>query len=162
MSNSNILSGANNPNYRHGGLVFHRKEFNSWRAMRERCTNENNDRYPDWGGRGIKVCDRWDGEDGFKNFLSDMGKKPSLEYTLDRIDNNGDYTPENCRWATPSDQSKNKRIYKTNKSGHTGISYDKTSKKWMVRVYVDGQRKYIGIFKTLNQAINAKNKHSIT
>jgi hypothetical protein len=75
--------------------------------MKNRCLNPNQDRFADYGGRGISVCVRW--LKSFENFLSDMGRKPSPLHTLDRKDNNGDYKPSNCRWATPEQQRANQR-----------------------------------------------------
>ena len=94
--------------------------YNSWRAMADRCLTPSNAHYKDYGGRGIKICDRWRPPYGFWNFVEDMGPKPSYEkgptgrslYSLDRIDVNGDYCPENCRWATQSQQSNNTRVNK--------------------------------------------------
>lgn len=81
-------------------------EKQSWIAMITRCTNPRRESWVDYGGRGITVCDRW--RHSFKNFLADMGARP-VSTTLDRIDVNGNYEPSNCRWATPSQQSRNCR-----------------------------------------------------
>ncbi len=78
----------------------------SWSEMKQRCLNINNKRYKDWGGRGIIVCKRW--LESFENFLTDMGEKPKGT-SLDRINNNKGYYKENCRWATPKQQSNNTR-----------------------------------------------------
>lgn len=82
-------------------------------SMIQRCANPSNTKYSEYGGRGIRVCDRWrfgdDGKCGFELFLADMGERPSHTHTLDRSDNDGNYEPSNVRWATKSEQSNNQR-----------------------------------------------------
>lgn len=80
--------------------------YRIWTSMKSRCRNENNQTYAEYGGRGITVCERWD---KFMNFLSDMGVRPD-GHSLDRINNDAGYSPDNCRWATRAEQNRNTRL----------------------------------------------------
>ena len=91
-------------NYSHG--MTGTPEYRAWLHMKDRCFNPNNKQYLDWGGRGITVCDRWL---NFKNFLADMGLKPTSKHSIDRIDNDGNYSVENCKWSTNTEQHNNTR-----------------------------------------------------
>lgn len=96
---------SNTHNIVHG--MINTSEYKSWCSMKERCYNVNNKKYKDYGGRGITICDMW--LNSFENFYADMGAKPSESHSIDRIDVNGNYEPNNCRWATKKQQSNNKR-----------------------------------------------------
>ncbi len=84
-------------------------EYQIYRAMLNRCFNTKVERYPEYGGRGITVADEWRGDGGYERFLADVGRRPSKEHSLDRIDPNGNYMPGNVRWAVKEIQANNKR-----------------------------------------------------
>jgi hypothetical protein len=82
-------------------------EYGVWRSIRSRCLNQSSPAFPDYGGRGIVMCDRW--REDYTAFLADMGTKPTPRHSIDRIDVNGNYEPGNCRWATSKEQMRNTR-----------------------------------------------------
>lgn len=96
----------------HGYRNPRSKIYMAWISMRQRCNNPKNRRYADYGGRGIRICERWN---SFANFLNDMGLPPSPAYSLDRIDNSKGYFPGNCQWATPKEQANNTRRNRANR-----------------------------------------------
>lgn len=95
-------------NTKHGMAKRSRRHplYQLWKGMRARCNNPGHSSYNRYGGRGIKVCERWS---EFSNFVSDMGRRPSQRHSVDRINGMGNYEPGNCRWATPKEQSRNSR-----------------------------------------------------
>lgn len=96
-----------------------------WCAMRLRCNDPSNSNYPRWGGRGISVCERWE---KFENFLADMGFPPD-GLTIERIDNNGNYEPGNCRWATRFEQAQNKRDTRLVNVGGETVSMEEAARR---------------------------------
>jgi len=120
--------------------------------MIKRCTNIKNDHYKYYGARGIKICDRWLGENGFKYFAEDMGERPH-KYQIDRIDVNGDYTPENCRWVNIYTQAGNTTI----SNPVPGVGWHSQRKKWRARIKINGKEKSLGLYSNYEDAVKARN-----
>lgn len=134
-------------------------EYNSWLRMKARCSYEKDKDFPNYGGRGIKVCDRW--INSFENFIEDMGKKPSKGLTLDRKDTNEGYFKENCRWANTFVQSENKRP-RGGTSKYRGVTKESRRNKWTTKITIPlhlrtGKRKTVcvGNFYTELEAAKA-------
>lgn len=99
-------SSKKNSPYKPTHGLSHLREFGVWTAMHQRCSDTNHNSYKNYGGRGIVVCERWK---DFENFFADMGLRPGDEYTIERLENNSNYEPLNCIWATRATQQKNRR-----------------------------------------------------
>lgn len=123
--------------YEKSGRRKRPEAYQIWIGMKHRCYNPSSPKYKDYGARGIRVCDRW--RNSYQAFITDMGNRPTPQHSIDRINNDGDYEPQNCRWALPVDQSNNTR---TNRI----IEYDgkaQTITQWA---------KELGIWKTTLKA----------
>ena len=125
-----------------------------YHSMKSRCYNKNDKNYHNYGGRGIAVCDRW--LESIENFVYDMGDKPTPSHSIDRIDNDGNYTPYNCKWSTPREQVLNRRMQNNNTSGVRGVSMYKRTGQWKVRIKTNGVDIHLGYFTNKEDAIDAR------
>lgn len=129
-----------------------------WHGMLDRCFNPNLKHYKNYGGRGISVCERWK---DINKFIEDMGERPGPEYSIERVDTNGNYDPSNCKWATRDEQNRNRRLNKTNTSGHRGVSLVKHTGKWLSYINIKHEQIRIGYFNTIEEAIEARKQAEI-
>lgn len=137
-----------------GGRRKYTPEYKSWQHLKERCLNPNLRCYKHYGGRGIKVCDRW--RYSFESFLEDMGKRPNDKSSIDRIDNDGNYEPSNCRWADQSEQMHNTRTRADNTTGHRGVHWSKKAKLYVAYCSIGGKKHHLGYYKGIEDAIQAR------
>lgn len=140
--------------------------YNIWSLMIRRCSDPNFSKYEIYGGRGVKVNQRWhdfinfrdDLLAGYENHVKMFGEKNT---TLDRVDVNGDYEPNNVRFATMNQQAQNRRVLSSNKSGVTGVSWNKQKEKWVAKIDVNGNGKYLGSFVSFDEAVTARKQAEI-
>lgn len=146
--------------YKHG---FHGHPlYIKWLGMISRCINPKSKSYKNYGARGIKVCQEWVGVSGLKKFI-DFCLKNGWEkgLTIDRIDNDGNYEPNNVRFVTYHIQGINQRTSSRNTSGYRGVCFGKSANKWLPTIRVNNKRIYLGRFDTKKEAVEARNKFII-
>ena len=140
--------------------------YQIWNQVVQRCTNPKSEKYEYYGGRGIKLCDRWldvdlffvDMEEVYDKHVDIYGEKDT---TIDRIDPNGDYEPNNCRWTTRSQQSRNTRVRPTSLTGVHGVYWNDLRNKWEASISVGKRKKYLGIFDDVEEAIAVRKQAEI-
>lgn len=130
------------------------KEYICWISIKQRCLNPNSQAHQNYGGAGITICDKW--KDNFEAFLSDVGNAPCSSASLDRIDNNKGYEPDNVRWVNHSVQSVNRKIFKNNTSGYKGVNWHKKIKRWVASISINKKQIHLGSFKNIDDAIKAR------
>ena len=141
------------------------KLYNVWRGMKRRCTEKTNSGYANYGGRGIKICKEWENDYiSFRDWALCNGyiesKLSRNNISIDRIDNDGNYEPCNCRWVTNTIQHRNtRRIMSTNKSGFRGVDFYK--KKWRASITVSGKHIHIGTFDSAECAAKARDNYIV-
>ena len=141
------------------GLTSH-KFYKTWHNMIQRCTNPKRKNYKDYGGRGITVCEEWQ---DVRNFVAWCElTNPNIEgYTLDRIDNDKGYSPDNCTWSDKTTQAINQRRMKNNTSGYVGVIWHIRNKKWKASIRFKYKIIYIGSFLTIEEAVQARDNYII-
>lgn len=131
--------------------------YKKWRSMHSRVNSNDKIHKPRYKDRGIVVCERWQ---DFTNFYNDMSESYVKGAELDRIDNNGNYEPNNCRWVTHKENSNNRSKYH-NKTGYTGIHYRKEKDWYEANICINRKPKHIGVYKNLKEAVNGRKEYII-
>ena len=136
--------------------------YRIWTSIKDRTLNPKHKYYNDYGGRGITICDEWKNDFmSFYNWAMSNGYEENKGLSIDRIDNGGNYCPENCRWATQTIQSRNQRMPKNNTSGYRGVSSLKGNNKYTAQIVVNKNNIYLGYFQTAEDGAIAYNNYII-
>jgi len=128
--------------------------YGIWATMKQRCNNPNTEYYYMYGGIGIKVCLEWNSYEKFKEWALTKGYANTL--TIDRKNETDDYCPSNCRWVSITEQAQNKKRYKNNSSGYTGVSFHRNTQKWRALINVNSKPISLGLFNTPLEASKAR------
>jgi hypothetical protein len=132
------------------------REYTIWLEMKNRCFDPNHKDYYKYGGRGISISSEW--AVSFETFYQDMGRRPTPQHSIDRIDNSKSYSKDNCRWATKVEQSRNTRTYRTNKTGVRGVFWNERLKKYQASISVKGKNIYLGLTENFEDAVRIREK----
>ena len=143
------------------GLTRH-PLYSIWNNIKYRCYNTNAWNYEKYGGRGIIMCDEWLRNPLlFFKYVSNLENYDKPGFSIDRIDNDGNYEPGNIQWSTRHTQQTNQQIYSNNKSGYTGISFSKQHKKWRSQITINNKRIYLGRYTTPKEAAIVRDRSII-
>ena len=135
-----------------GNTIKYKRIYNIWKCMIARCNNPKNSSYGRYGALGTKVCKEWENSfDLFLDWSLNNGYKEDL--TIDRIDNKKGYEPSNCKWSTYLEQEHHRKIFKNNKTGHTGVDFMKRLDKYRSSIMREGKRYTLGFYSDLEEAI---------
>lgn len=148
-----VIENAKGLNKSHG--MTETPEYNIYMLMKARCNKPNDRQWKNYGGRGIKICKRWN---SFEQFFKDMGERPGKGYSIERLNNNKGYCKANCVWATTKQQARNKRGRSGCSSKVKGVGLHKASGRWRARINADGKEVFLGSFKEEEGAISARKK----
>ena len=136
--------------------------YGIWLKLKYRVLNPKNKNYMDYGGRGVKVCDEWLDVQNFYDWAMSNGYEENKGLSIDRIDNNGNYEPSNCRWVTQIIQSRNQRIRTNNKSRYKGVCFKKDKNKYIAQIGINKKQIYLGSFSTAEEGAVVYNNYIIT